>query len=249
MTAGDVLSRSTDNVLANWEALLLEIGVSLVATLAFTLVALAAVMPMALEPRRAPVTVIVVLTCTLLLVLLLRTGVTSFATAATARIYIDGARTAAAAPEVGRAAYRSFSFPAWKAAGKAMWARVFGVQVAVGAVIVIVVGLPFLLMMMLPKGVSGCVGCVVLPLILAAVLVISIWSRKAVVIAVDRGSGVEESLGAAWRDIAARLGEHLVPLLAIGVLTWVASCVLFVVATAAGGCWSLAALVALEKPR
>src|SRR5437763_575855 len=107
---------------------------------------------------------------------------TAFATAANTRLYIAGARAAAAVPDRPRAAYRVFTFPAWLAGGVAAWGRVFAIELVAGAVLLAVVGLPFLALFALPSAIAGCCGFLLVPLLMiVAIVATTLWARKAIV--------------------------------------------------------------------
>jgi hypothetical protein len=277
-TTGDVLRRSFDNAIANWEAVLLEIGVQIIVTVAITLGGLGALMPLIMgnvEASRPPDrSAIVTIAIAVIAGVAVWTIVTSFPAAASTRLYIDGERAAAAAPLRSRQAYRVFAFPAWLAAGRTMWARVFGIQVVAASIAIIVVGIPVLVLFSLREWSNTCAGCgmfiIIVPLLFATIVMATLCSRKAVVIAVGSNAGVEDALGMAWRTVIGEFGAHLLPVLAIGVMTIVASLVLGIathgadaltgstgiagqiangVAASCGSCWLRAAFVSLTESR
>lgn len=273
-STGDVLSRSADNAMANWETVVLEIAVSAALAIGVNLTMLAAVTPLMTGVFREPRRELVLATAIRVVVTLLVSGfvwviVTAFPIAASARTYIDGERAAAAAPARTREAYRVFSFPAWLAAGRTMWARVFGIEIVAAAIAVLIIVVPFAALFALPRIAAGCVGIlIVFPLALVTIVMMTLCVRKAVVIAVARGTGVEESLRMAWSDVKGHFGAHFLPALVIGLVTAAAAFALGIfggamkivvgpvgplvpalraLATAPGICWLLAAFVTLTE--
>ncbi|HEV2718662.1 MAG TPA: hypothetical protein VG323_01485 [Thermoanaerobaculia bacterium] len=273
---GDVLGRSADNAIANWETVALEVAISAALAIGVNLTMLAAVTPLMTSIVRAPRAEVVIPTVIRVVVSLLVSGivwiiVTAFPIAASARTYIDGERAAAAAPARTREAYRVFSFPAWLAAGAAMWARVLGIEIVVAAIGVLIVGIPMLVLFALPRVAAGCAGILlVFPIAVVTIVMVTLCMRKAVVIAVARGTGVEESLSMAWGDVKRQFAAHFLPALVIGLVTLAASFALGIfggamkivlgpvgplvpalraLATAPGICWLLAAFVALIEER
>ncbi|HYU27246.1 MAG TPA: hypothetical protein VEO74_18690, partial [Thermoanaerobaculia bacterium] len=162
-TTGDVFRRSFDNVIANWEAVLLEIGVKVIASVAIALGGLGALMPLILRnveaSRPLDRSAIVTIAVMVLAGIAVWTIVTSFPAAASTRLYIDGERAAAAVPLRSREAYRVFAFPAWLAAGRTMWARVFGIEVVAASIAIIVVGVPVLVLLSLREWSKACAAC------------------------------------------------------------------------------------------
>jgi len=189
-------------------------------------------------------------------------------------LYIAGERAAATAPSRARQAYRVFAFPAWLAAGRTMWARVFGIQVVAASIAIIAVGVPMLVLFSLREWSNTCAACgvlvIIVPLLFATIVMVTLCSRKAIVIAVSSDAAVEDALEMAWRTVIDQFGAHLLPALAIGAMTIVASLVLGIVAfgadaltgstgiagpiakavaTSCGSCWLRAAFVSLTESR
>ena len=218
------LARSFRNVIANWEALLLMIGASLL------VVAAAAV----------PATPVVSEAATRLVSLI----VLAFPTAAATRVYIDGER----------AAYRVFSFPAWLAAGRAAWARVLAIEVISTSIAVAgALGLRMLTRALSRESVALTAAVIVgvLSLVMALLMVL-FWSTNAVVIAVGRALGVKASLRIGWETLIEQLGAYFVAGLAIVLLLDVTAFALGkarAILEAVAGCWMLAAFVSIAEHR
>jgi len=108
------------------------------------------------------------------------------------------------------------------------------------------------------------------PLLFATIVMVTLCSRKAIVIAVGSDASVEDALRIAWRKVLDQFGAHFVPALAIGAMTIGASWLLGVaafgldaltgstgfagliaqsVAEAGGTCWLSAAFVSLTGSR
>ena len=277
-STSEVLRRSIDNVLANWETLLLE-GVLLLifaAALRFGIMPRLVRLwptPSGVHPdlrQILPVVGILVVTAVAgaLLLLLL----TAFATAANTRLYIAGARAAAAGPDRPRAAYRVFTVQAWLAGGVAAWGRVFAIELVAGAVLLVVVGLPVLALFALPRAVAGCFGFILVPpLMIVAIVATTLWARKAIVVAVGHGATVGEALRIAWQELTSHFAAHFVPALVIGLVALAAALAIGLVgivaraaagpgsgvrdvvpffrsaASAIGSCWMTAAFVSLTE--
>jgi len=258
----EVLSRSINNVVANWETVLLEVGASIAVTGALALGGMAALLPFIAKVQSAPSFVWIVAAA--IVGLAAWTAVMAFPIAAGTRVYLDGERAAAAVPGRPSAAYRAFAFRPWLAAGRTAWARVFGIQVMAFFTAVFLIGVPIILLFLAARGGLGCLFVpILLPVVLIAVVMAVLWSRKAVVVAVDRGLDVEDSLRAGWSELTDRPSAHVVPALIIGLATssaaagfakldvygFDAGSFFQSAVTAIGDCWFLAAFAALADRR
>ena len=266
LKTSDVLSHSINNVIANWETILLEIAASIVVVGAIALGNGAAVLRSFGHNGGFDRATFVAILLTVIAEVALWVVVTAFPAAASARLYLDGERAAAAVPGRPRAAYRVFELRRWLAAGRTRWARVLGVQILTSSIAVIAIGIPLLIVASAWETELQAIGCgfagVLFPFVVGAVVMAMLWSRKAIVVAVDRGTGVRDVLRIAWIELNDRLGAHFVPALIVVLATsaaseWVSLKIggvdvgSFVGSpvSAAGDCWVLAAFVSLTEDR
>lgn len=266
LKTSDVLSFSINNVVANWEMVLLEIATSIVVTGAIALGNAAAVLrPFGGHAEFDRGTFFAILV-TVVAEVALWVVVTAFPAAASARLYVDGDRAATAVPGRPRAAYRVFGFRRWLAAGRTWWVRVLGVQIVTTSIAVVAIGVPLLIIASSWETEVQAIGCVfagvLFPFGVGAAVMALMWSRKAIVVAVDRGTGVGDVLRIAWIELNDRLGAHFVPALivmlalstgpglesmkinGVDVGSFAGNAV-----SAAADCWVLAAFVALTEGR
>jgi hypothetical protein len=245
-TAFDVLRRGLDNVVANWQLLVLRIGESLL-FFAITIAGiLAAVVPLlvsiGLKPPQTPEDITdlaelilnhwVALTWIFVAAMLLVSiflFIHTFVQAGSARIYIDGDRAAGPAVEGVRERYHVFTVERWMAGGREGFWRVFWVYNLAWLVAGVILLLPLvvtLLFSLLLGGVPAvalgisCLGIIVtLFLGFAVAIVTSIWSQKAIVITMARLLPAREALAAAWADLKRDTARHVV----VAVLIWIVS--------------------------
>ena len=181
----------------------------------------------------------------ILVVLTVAIGVHSFVTAGSVRIYVDSMQHVRAAVVTTREQMNAFTTDRWFAGAKSRWWTVFWIYNVAWSVaslfvlipLVVIAGLVFALHDNAPAAViAGCLGIALTVLILIPVgIVTGIWTQRAIVDCVARGTAAVDSLRAAWLEFRSDLGRHL----AIAAIMFVVS---FGVAIVVGGFSSMATL-------
>lgn len=239
----DILRRGFDNVIANWQLLLLRLGEVVLMAGVIIGAVVAAIIPIAVSaglgkfdignPDSAAEVIVTLfvehwmLLLYLFLLIFLILGVMiaihSFVEAGTARVYIDGERVAG---------FRAFSFERWWAGGRDGWWSLFWIYNlawSVGALVLLVPATLTITAMLLvsANGARIAIGCagltfIVLLMIPTAILV-GIWTQKAIAVGVSRHLGAVEALRAARREIKLDFGRHLGVAMLVLVVSFVAA--------------------------
>jgi hypothetical protein len=232
LSATDVLRRGLDNVLANWPVLLLRLAQTVLMAVIFLGFFLAAVAPIVVSlgininewQTFDPTTfgdwlaahwgVILWLLFLLSIVITLAMAIYAFFQAAAATIYVDGERTARAAGDPGRLAYRVFTFERWFAGGVRHWWRVFlvyNIAWFLGAMAILLPMLAVALLMMAAGPAGLVIGCITVPflaiLIIGGALLINAWTLKAVLATVRGDAGARAALRRSRMAISEDLGR------------------------------------------
>ncbi len=242
-TVVDVLRRGFDNVIANWQLLLLRFGEAVLLAIIVIGAIVAAIIPVVVSaglgkfdignPNSAAellVTLVMehwmLLLYLFLLVFLIlgvAIGIHSFVEAGSARVYIDGERTPG---------MRAFTFDRWLKGGREGWWVVFWIYNlawSVAALILLVPAVITLAGTLLVTQTAGrvAIGCAGLALIvllmIPTAIVIGIWTQKAIAICVARALGAMDALRAARREIKLDFGRHLAVAVVVLVMSFIAA--------------------------
>ncbi|HEX2834253.1 MAG TPA: hypothetical protein VHW00_14680 [Thermoanaerobaculia bacterium] len=219
----DAVRRGAANVRANWQTMVLHVGIN-VSLFALTMGIFLAMRPLLDRvdandlPRFArahPLLIAgVVIGAVALLVIFL--VLQAWIVAGNAATFVAGER-ADASPV--------FEWRAWLSAARAgMW-RVIGVYLTIGALALLVFGIfAGVSMLASQQGVVACcVMAVVMPIILIGMLLMTALTAKAIVLGAEELLPARESLRLAWEEMSDRLSVHAGSLLLILVSTGIAS--------------------------
>jgi hypothetical protein len=243
----DVIKRGLANVLANWPLLLIRIAEAMVFLAVIVVSVVAMVVPVAIsiglskfDPRDVdsaaalgqallghwPIILFLLVGVTLVFGVLI--AIHSFVQGASSRIYLDGERRAGGVLAVPpRAHFAAFAPERWFAGGAAAWWSIFWIYNIAWTIVMAIVLLPLLAVLAIVVGgqaaapaiVAGCALLVLTGLFFVALAIVtSVWTIKAMVIAVDRGLGAPTALSAAWTAFRGDAGRNLIVLVVLFVL-------------------------------
>ncbi len=231
----EILRRGFDSTLANWPLIAIRIAEN-VLFVAITIGSiLAAIIPVAVaagmssfdlrnaDPAQAvaamfvehwPLVLYVLVIGTIVLVVLI--GIHSFVDAGSARVFIDGERTAnrTGAP---RAAFNAFHIDRWLQGGRASWWSVFwiyNIAWGLGGLVMLIPLLVTLAGMLAVSEVGarlaiGCGGLLIsFLIILPTALVIAVWTQKAIAVTVARAATASDALSLSWSEIRRDFSRH-----------------------------------------
>ena len=159
--------------------------------------------------------VYVLLILTVVLVVLL--AIHSFVEAGTAQVFVDAERRAKGVTAPLRPVFRAFTIDRWMAGGRAGWWSVFWIYNATWSVAALIVLIPLLVtaaaMIVISdttvKIVAGCGGLVLSGVImLPIVVIVAIWTQKAIAVCVARALATSDALRVAWREMRDDFGRH-----------------------------------------
>lgn len=146
-------------------------------------------------------------------------AVHSFVSAGAVRIYVDSMQRTAALPIATRDQLNAYTTERWLEGGRMRWWSVFWIyNIAWGvAALILLVPLIALIALMIAfrangpaAAITGCAGIFLLLIIMIpAAILTGIWTQKAIVDCVARGSGAMDSLRMSWREFKADFGRHL----------------------------------------
>ena len=247
-TAADALRRGFDNVIANWQLLVIRMAEGL----AFTIIIFGALLGIVVGIAAASfgidfdastatpesiygaleilmqkwvfVAIGIVAFLGVLAVLML---IHCFIEAGIVRVHVDAERAAGPALIGPRSRYQQYTSERWIAGAKRGWRVLFGIYNVIWGLWAVLLLIPFLpiatavLLMIRQEDLQaaagvGCVGLALLVLIMLPLTIMaSVWSRKAIVIALARNAGTRESIGFAWREIRSDFVRHLLVALAV----------------------------------
>jgi hypothetical protein len=224
-----------NNVVANWPALALRSGVTLMGvivgfvlapTVGFTFFDLSTLGEHTVDLWKQRTALgVAAIVAVILLVVVAELIVDAFVTAASVRVYLDGYRAAVnSMPRPPLAAFRVFGMREWIAAGRASWWRLVRVNL-ITSLVSLVLALPLIAFFFERSlgrpaiAVAGCIGILTIPV---GFVLVALWAAKAevVCIAVPEAS-VGESLRGGWSALMAEFGVHFVTALILA-LTFIA---------------------------
>jgi hypothetical protein len=275
-TATDMVRLGFNNMVANWQALLLRgaekllaaaAGLGLVAAVGFSNIDLSKIGRLMEDLwKRYTALSMLVIVAAVLLIIAVAMIVDAFVSAANIRVYLDGYRAALQAmPRPPVAAFRVFRLREWIAGGRAGWWRVFQVDL----VIAVISLSPALLLagtfLPGPHSVgSTAISCLAIVILMITLLYGWLVSMKSevVCIAIPEAS-VRDSLHIGWSELKGNFDIHfvtaLIPtliVLGIGIILAIAEKVAGIdgvgswaqdIATPVTACWFLASFVALTE--
>jgi hypothetical protein len=224
----DVLRRGLESTTANWPLIAIRIAATIAIMLMVVLSIVAAVVPLLVsaglshfnpaDAKDAAEAIVGVLTdhwIVLIYIFLLMTAVLiailmvhSFIEAGAAQIVVDAERQPALA---------AFSMDRWLAGARHSWWTLFWIYNIVWSVGLLFMLVPLIatLVFMLLVGdntgriIIGCAGIAFAVLIMLPVsIVCSMWTEKAIVIAVARNAGARDASSIGWRELRADFGRH-----------------------------------------
>lgn len=252
-----MIRRGFDNMVANWPLLLIRLGESLVVMLVVFGTIFAAIVPVVvtifrgsrvdfehpddvaqlvvhLITEHAMLIAYLVVLATLLLTLIL--AIRSFVEAGSARILFDGEAAMAT-----RGSFAAFDMQRWFDGGKAAWWPVFLIYNIVGCIAILAAVVPLAIagaLFAIGGTETALVGCVVVPLMMIAILVITVvvalWNQKSIVVCVQRGLGAMASVRAGWHALMEDFSRHLGAGVLIVVITFGATLLLSVMSIVSG---------------
>lgn len=235
----DTIRRGFDNVVANWQLLLIRIAEGILFVLIAAIAIIAAIVPMALsvglntfEPKSPDEVaefilglffdkwmLLVYLALLFLFLGLVYVTIHAFVEAGCARTYVDAERANAANPMPARQQFRFFTAERWFEGAKRFWWPVFWIFNATWGVGLLIITVPLLvtaiLMLLLresPAGALGvgCVGLIISVFVIIGVSIVTyIWCEKAIVVAIARDSGAVAAMSASWSEFKTDAARHL----------------------------------------
>jgi hypothetical protein len=243
----DVLRRGAENTIANWQLILIRFGEMLVFGILTVITVIAALLPILVSVgiELSKITspddlanaalalmerwiLLVWVAVAILVLLLILTGLHAFVEAGSARIYVDGERTAGAAMTGPRARFSVFSMERWLAGAKDGWWTLFwiyNVAWAAACTILLIPLLPTIAGMLLlreQQGAAIAVGCAGLAITALLLIVVGsltgMWINRSINEWAAHGYGARESLAAGRSAIRTDLGRHLLILIAVFVV-------------------------------
>ncbi|HWW61152.1 MAG TPA: hypothetical protein VN181_07285 [Thermoanaerobaculia bacterium] len=251
MSISDVLRRGLDNTLANWQLILIRISESILLGLICVGVAFAAIIPLLLslgittlsDPETLAASIVSALAAAwlvlvyvfaiIVVLVLIVMMIHSFFEAGCARIYIDGERAAGAAAAGGRTRFRAYTFNAWWEGAKDGWWTIFWIYNlvwSVAALILLVPLIPTIAAMLIfrnQEAVLACAGCfglvVMLVLAIPVTIVASVWTQKAIVVAMARNCAARDATRTAWAEVRLDMMRHVMVALALLAISFVGS--------------------------
>ncbi len=153
------------------------------------------------------------------LVLLVLVAIHSFVVAGCVRVYVDAEKKNARVALPPRSEFHTFSGDRWFEGGKREWWPVFwiyNIAWAVGGTLMLlpitILSVVVLLLRETPAAVIaiGCAGLMFsIVFMLLVAVVTNIWTQKGIVDCVARGTGANDSLRAAWKEIKTDAGRHI----------------------------------------
>lgn len=245
----DVLRRGFENALANWPLLLLKIASTIVIGAIVIAAVIATIVPLAIsvgvrgiadlrDPENVAQLLLSILTdhwiallmavSVVSVVLLIVVALVSFLEAGVMQVVADGERRAPAAASE-RSAFRAFTMQRWLSGAAAHGWAVFWIYNLAWTVASAIILLPLIatLAAMLALGeqpaaiAAGCAGLAIsLLLFMAIAIVTSVWSKKAIALAVIRGLGAMAALRLAWTEMAGDFLRHFVVAFVLAALSF-----------------------------
>lgn len=232
-SVSEILRRGLDSMVANWPLIAVRVASGIVLMVLIVGAIVAAIVPLAVSigirgvPKTAPdpqwvvdvllkhwpalLIALVVLSVVLLVAVLLY----AFLEAGCAAVYVDAER--GAPRSAARPALAKFSMDRWMAAARASGMTVFWLLNIAWTIagVVLLIPLCLTLVAILAMGQStgaiaaGCGGLALSLLIMMPVgFFTGVLTRKATVVAVDRGLGASAALKVAWRGMMADFARH-----------------------------------------
>lgn len=243
----DVLRRAVDNTIANWPLVLIRIGEMLLFGVLTVITVIVALMPIlvsvgielskitgpddlanamfALMERWILLVWVVVAIFVLLLVF---TAIHAFVEAGSARVYVDGERTAGAGMTGPRSRFRVFSVERWLAGAKDGWWTLFwiyNVAWSAACLILLIPLLPTMLGAILLREeppVALTISCAGLAITVMVLIIVGpltgMWINRSINEWAVHRSGIPESLAAGRSAIRADFGRHLLIFIAVFVV-------------------------------
>lgn len=160
----------------------------------------------------------------------------SFVQAGCAKIFVDAERKTAALDQPRRSDFNAFDGDTWMRGGVAgFWAVfwIFNIAWTVASMVILLPATLALVAIVMVKGTPvaavavGCVAAVVtLFLVFTVSVVTSIWTQKAIVLALAYRLHAMDALAQAWDDFRADTGRHVAVALILLVILFVGSVVL-----------------------
>lgn len=228
LSVSDVIRRGFDNVLSNWQLLVIRIAESVLWLIILVMTFIAAAGPIVVtvireagldreHPERIPealallftehwllIAYLVVLAVVLLTVL---TATHAFVEGGTVRVLLDTDAKGGGA---------AFDGERWFTGGRTTWWRIFWIYsiVALAAGVVVLIPLIVLaLVVNLGGSAAIALSCVFAPIavftLLATSIVAALWNQKSIIVCVDRDLGATESTRVAWAELKADFPRHL----------------------------------------
>ena len=243
LSATDVLRRGFDNMMANWPLLLIRVAENVLILMLVVAAVVATVVPIIVaagvqsfdwsdlgDLDDADIVSfarslllnhwgkIVWLIGAAVLVFLVAIAIHSFVVAGSARVYVDGERSAPR-PVATRKAFNMFSADRWAGGGRRHWWTVFWIYNIAWTIASAIILLPWLavLIAILLMGqstatvVTGCLGMIVAFFVTIGVAIVTtVWVEKAIVVSVARNLGASGSLRHGWSEAMSDFGRHLI---------------------------------------
>lgn len=235
----EILRRGFDTTVANWPLILVRIAESVLFLFIIVGSVVAAIVPIAVTAgvshfrmgdqapspdviasfivRYAMLIVYVLLIIAVLLLVLM--AIHSFVEAGCAKVYIDAERMVGNVAPANRDRLRAFTVDRWFAGGRGSWWSVFwiyNIAWSIGGLIILIPLLLTLVFMIVvggtgPRLAVGCAGMALSFLVMIPIAVVmSLWTQKAIAIAVGRSAGAASALRLAWDEIGSDAGRHIV---------------------------------------
>lgn len=176
-------------------------------------------------------------------VLVLLVALHSFVEAGSAQIYVDAERKTIRMPLPSRSDLRAFTVDRWMQGARECWWAVFWIYNIAWTVASAIALIPLVALLAVilalrenaaAAAITGCVGLLVAVLFLIPVgVVTSIWTQKAIVVAVARTAGAMAALSAAWREFRQDAGRHVAVAIVL-IIVMMAGSLLFASMSAVG---------------
>lgn len=247
----DTIRRSFDNVVANWQLLLIRFAEGILFVTIAVVTVIAAIVPLALsfgltkfEPKSPDEIaefilhiflekwmLLVYLTLLFLFLTLIYVAIHAFVEAGCARIYVDAERANAANAMPARQQFRFFTTERWFEGAKRFWWPVFWIFNGTWGLGLLIITAPLLVVLVLilllresPAAALGvgCIGLIVSVFVMIGVSIVTyIWCEKAIVVAIARDSGAAAAMSDSWAEFKTDAARHLGVTIILFILTLV----------------------------
>jgi len=233
----DVLRRSLDSTLANWQLIAIRIAASVLFVIIVIASIVAAIVPIAVAAGLShfdlknadnaaqaistivvehwPLILYILVVITVVLGVLI--AILSFVEAGNARVFVDAERAAGRAAVSQRTAFRAFTIDRWLQGGRSSWWSVFWIYNVTWSIAGLIMLIPLLATLAGMLAIDdaggrvaiGCAGLIFTFLVVIPLAVVAaVWTLKAIVVCVARAATASVALRVAWAEIKKDFGRH-----------------------------------------